>query len=204
MTWLIHMWHDIHTWHEPSICDMSQDAVAATLCNTLQHTATRCNTLQQSCVYVRCIKTLSLQHTATHCNTLQHTATVMRICEMHQDAVAAKVTAIEPLAFKPCEELGVVHVQPIPLWVTFSNAVPKLKAQSSNVSFHWNVAKETFELWALSFRKCQPKWDWLYLYYRLFVQCIGFLCSGVPCAGESAIHPLAFKLHPRPCRRHNR
>ena len=40
----------------------------------------------------------------------------------------------------------------------------KLKVQSSNVSFHWNVAKETFELWALSFRKCHPKWDWLYLF----------------------------------------
>jgi len=39
----------------------------------------------------------------------------------------------------------------------------KLKAQSSNVSFHWNIAKETFELWALSFRKCHPKWDWLYV-----------------------------------------
>ena len=54
-------------------------------------------------------------------------------------------------------------VQPIPLGVTFSNAVSKLKAQSSNVSFHWNVAKETFELWALSFWKCHPKWDWLYV-----------------------------------------
>ena len=27
----------------------------------------------------------------------------------------------------------------------------ELKAPSSNVSFHWNVVKETFELWALSF-----------------------------------------------------
>ena len=54
-------------------------------------------------------------------------------------------------------------VHPIPLGVTFSNAVSKLKAQSSNVSFHWNVAKETCELLALSFRKCHPKWDWLYL-----------------------------------------
>ena len=34
--------------------------VAATHCNTLQHTATHCTTLH---------------HTATHCNTLQHTAT---------------------------------------------------------------------------------------------------------------------------------
>jgi len=40
----------------------------------------------------------------------------------------------------------------------------KLKAQSSNVSFHWNVAKQTFELWALSFRKWHPKWDWLYIW----------------------------------------
>jgi len=39
------------------------------------------------------------------------------------------------------------------------------KARSSKleVSFHWNVAKETFELGALSFRKCHPKWDCLYL-----------------------------------------
>jgi len=39
-----------------------------------------------------------------------------------------------------------VSVQQIPRGVTFSNAVSKPKAQSSNVSFHCNVAKETFEL----------------------------------------------------------
>ena len=33
----------------------------------------------------------------------------------------------------------------------FVKALSKLKAQSSNVSLHWNVAKETFELWVLSF-----------------------------------------------------
>ena len=43
------------------------------------------------------------------------------------------------------------YVQPIPLGVTFSKALSKLKAQSLNFSFHWNVAKETFELWALIF-----------------------------------------------------
>jgi len=36
-------------------------------------------------------------------------------------------------------------------YMTFSKALSKLKAHSLNVSFHWNVAKETFELWALSF-----------------------------------------------------
>ena len=67
-------------------------------------------------------------------------------------------------------------VQPIPLVVTFSKAVSKLKAQSSNGSFHWNVAKETFELWALRFRKWHPKWDWLYIF--------------TPCdAGRSALWP---------------
>ena len=50
------------------------------------------------------------------------------------------------------------HVQPIPLGVTFSNAVSKLKAQSSNVSFHWNVAQEALEL-----SKMSPKWDWRYI-----------------------------------------
>jgi len=33
----------------------------------------------------------------------------------------------------------------------FRIALSKLKAQSSNVSFHWNLAKETFEVWALRF-----------------------------------------------------
>ena len=33
-------------------------------------------------------------------------------------------------------------VQPIPLGITFSKPFLKLKAQSSNVSFHWNVTKE--------------------------------------------------------------
>ena len=42
-------------------------------------------------------------------------------------------------------------VQPISPAVIFSNAVSKIKAQSSNVSFHGNVAKDMFELWALSF-----------------------------------------------------
>jgi len=41
--------------------------LAATHCNTLQHTATHCNTLQH--------RGNTLQHTATHCNTLQHTVT---------------------------------------------------------------------------------------------------------------------------------
>jgi len=64
------------------------------------------------------------------------------------------------------------HVQPIPLGVTFANAVSKLKAQCSNGSFHWNVAKETFELWALSFRKWHPKWDWQYVLCRHSCACI--------------------------------
>ena len=44
-----------------------------------------------------------------------------------------------------------LYTQPIPDEVTFSKALSKLKAQSSNVSVHWNVEKETFELCASSF-----------------------------------------------------
>ena len=39
---------------------------------------------------------------------------------------------------------------------------PKLKAQSSYVSFYWYVVKETYEFWALSFGKRHSKWDWPY------------------------------------------
>ena len=38
-----------------------------------------------------------------------------------------------------------VCMRPIPFGMTFSKDLSKLKAQSSNVSFHRNVAKETFE-----------------------------------------------------------
>jgi len=59
---------------------------------------------------------------------------------------------------------GSKNVQPIPLGVTFSNAVSSSKLKVRTSLFHWNVAKEMFELWALSFRKWHPKWDWLYFY----------------------------------------
>ena len=58
-----------------------------------------------------------------------------------------------------CVATHIMYIQPIPLGVTFSNAVSKLKAQSSNVSFHRNVrnvSKETFELWA--FENDTPSW----------------------------------------------
>jgi len=68
--------------------------------------------------------------------------------------------------FSTTEKLGWVNyydqngyfefVQPIPLGMLFP------KAQSSNVSFATFWWKEVFELWAWSFRKCHPKWDWLY------------------------------------------
>ena len=56
MPQVIHMWDRTHS---SSIVGSSGiHEIAATHCNTLQHTATHCNTLN---------------HTATHCNTLQHT-----------------------------------------------------------------------------------------------------------------------------------
>jgi len=72
--------------------------------------------------------------------------------------ILAVVIIVSPISFV-CGlcHISSTNVQPIPRGVTFSNAVSKLKAQSSKVSFHWNVTKETFELWALSFRKYHPK-----------------------------------------------
>jgi len=53
------------------------------------------------------------------------------------------------------------YIQPIPRAVTFSKALSKLKAPSSNVSFHWNVGKR--DVRALSFqnsiRKRHPQWE---------------------------------------------
>ena len=51
--------------------------MAATHCNTLQHTATHCNTLQHTAPHCN-----TLQHTATHCNTLQHTAISTVACTL--------------------------------------------------------------------------------------------------------------------------
>jgi len=44
-----------------------------------------------------------------------------------------------------------MYLQPIPGGMTFSKALSRLKAQSSNISFATFQWKETFELWALSF-----------------------------------------------------
>jgi len=41
-----------------------------------------------------------------------------------------------------CTQCLIYYLHLIPPAVTFSNAVSKLKTQSSNVSFHWNEAKE--------------------------------------------------------------
>ena len=67
------------------------DTLAATCCNTLQHTATCCNTLQHTATgsaatvlpesqWQRCRElchdsTRAMQHAATRCNSLQHAAT---------------------------------------------------------------------------------------------------------------------------------
>ena len=73
------------------------------------------------------------------------------------------------------------NVQPIPLGVTFSNAVSKLKAPTSLFTETWQKRHSTFELWA--FENVIPRvigytsqpifvigceWDWLYMatYFR--------------------------------------
>jgi len=64
--------------------DIRCASLAATHCNTLQHTAAHCNTLQTArhcnkgwiCgVHLSLALFFTLRHTVTHCNTLQHTMT---------------------------------------------------------------------------------------------------------------------------------
>jgi len=61
--------HTYRIWYIAAYCN-----TCATLCNSLQrtatHTATHCNTLQSTAMHNN-----TLQHTTTHCNTQQHTAT---------------------------------------------------------------------------------------------------------------------------------
>jgi len=78
-----------------------------------------------------------------------------KMCVFVSQCVSVCVTLTSCMIFL-CPHSHTRWSTAIPLGVTLSNAVSKLKAQSSKVSFHWNVAKETFELWALSFRKCHP------------------------------------------------
>jgi len=96
------------------------------------------------------------------------------------------------------------HVHRIP-WMTFSNAVSKLKAESSNFFFHWNVAKETFELWAfgndtLSGNGCmgwlrsvgsiklQVSFAEYRLFYRALLQKRHDTPSGIGCIRFTLIH----------------
>jgi len=104
-----------------------------------------------------------------YCELTRHTVMSWQYCELTRQIYITYLYLYCELTRHICICICMVswrdiYVQPILLGVTFSNAVSKLKAQSSNVSLHWNVAKETYELWALSFRKCHPKWDWLYIY----------------------------------------
>ena len=67
----------------------------------------------------------------------------------------ASLVCLAQIRFFAAVNRASFDVQPIPLGVTFSNAVSKFKAQSSNVSFltfQWKMTFK-FELWALSFER---------------------------------------------------
>jgi len=62
------------------------------------------------------------------------------------------------------ERQNEIYIQPIPLGVTFSKAqISKLERLFYHVSVKRDVRALSFELWN-SIRKCQPKWDRLYIY----------------------------------------
>jgi len=68
-------------------------------------------------------------------------------------AVCCSVVQCGAVCCSVWQFLAMIQVQPNPLGVTFSKAVSKLKAPSSNVSFATFQCKETFELSALSFER---------------------------------------------------
>jgi len=62
-----------------------------------------------------------------------------------------------------------VQVQLIPLGMSFSKAQSsKLECLFRHVSVKRDVRALSFELWN-SIRKCHPKWDWLYVYYDVYM-----------------------------------
>jgi len=68
------------------------------------------------------------------------------VCECVRASLEVSARFLQNFKFRRREMTLSCVIQTIPLGVTFSNTVSKLKAQSSNVSFHRNVAKETCEL----------------------------------------------------------
>jgi len=59
-------------------------------------------------------------------------------------------------------DLSSLHLQPIPLGVSFSKAQSsKLERLFCHVSMKRDIRALSFELWN-SIRNCHPKWDWLY------------------------------------------
>jgi len=124
-------------------------------------------------VWVPCCS-LSLQRTTTHRHTLQRIETYVQKdswnrlpvylykcvhTERNRDIHMHTCTHIRNKTWTRTHTDAHTHthiqtqIQLIPLGVTFSNAVSKLKAQSSNVSFATFQWKKPFELWALSFER---------------------------------------------------
>ena len=62
-----------------------------------------------------------------------------------------------------CLHLYITQVQPIPLGVTFSNAVSKLKAQSSERLFLLKRCKRDVRALSFELSTSHRKWDWLYM-----------------------------------------
>jgi len=97
------------------------------------------------------------------------------------------------------------HFRKLPRGVTFSKTLSKLIAQSSNVSFLWNVTKETFDLWALSFERafenfiprgigcifwkrshvCMYVYTYIYLYMYLYIYKYIYMCVYIDMNGRS-------------------
>jgi len=80
-------------------------------------------------------------------------------------------------------------VQPLPLKVSFPRKKRRLKARTSLLPRFDEKRRSSFELWALSFRKCHPRWDWLYCVCGMGHVCVSHTCVCLThmCVGDTCI-----------------
>ena len=103
----------------------------------------------------------TLQNTAKRCNTLQHTDMFCIKCVILRQFWFLSYFVMNVFMFARIRTRTRTRIGNV-IYVCTANLTigdifaklfqsSKFKAQSSNISFHWNEAKETCELWALSF-----------------------------------------------------
>jgi len=154
VTWLIHTF-DMMPPHVPRDCPPAErkkkntrDKDKHTMCETDTH---MCEThVWETCVRETCVRDVCERDMCERCVWERYTGSGI-IWYMSDTCVGALASHVSDM-----------YVQPISLWVTFSQAQSsKLERLFCHVSVKRDVRALSFELW-YSIRKCHPEWDWLY------------------------------------------